>query len=488
MPREGVDLRGVVLPALDDTLLRRGVPHEDVARVVRGREVLPVVRVAHTRHLAATLERADLAQLGVEEMHLLVAAADGDGLLVGGDGDGERFVPDNGDLLGETSGAEQRDDLLRRRRSELAVLLRVDVDHGRLHREGRNELALRQVGDADGVVHPGGEERLAAHRETRDLVGVALAGELLARAVDVPLQEARVKGGGEDLAAVERHRRDGAVVSVHDLDGLRGGRREVREVALERERERGLAHPRTRRLHLLGGGAELDDVDRLALRDVPEDGALVRGDGEERLRVRRPRERVHAALVLRGELGDLLAGLAVVEDHLLVARAGGEQRAIGREAHAVDEARVVLDGLFELERRTLEPVDGHVLAGGHDTERTRRLEVASVERLRVSADFADAASRVPHEHRAEALAPFTDDEHTLAVWTPRDVVDDPGEHFELDFERMLLLRRVPDADVALHIARRDVVAARRVLCTGRLAGVLEVHIGLQRILRETIPE
>ena len=68
------------------------------------------------------------------------------------------------------------------------------------------------------------------------------------------------------------------------------------------------------------------------------------------------------------------AFLAIVDGDLHIRRGGEEARAVGREAHDVDEALMRLRRYFVLERRPLEKVDLVVLAAGGEPERARRLE------------------------------------------------------------------------------------------------------------------
>lgn len=49
------------------------------------------------------------------------------------------------------------------------------------------------------------------------------------------------------------------------------------------------------------------------------------------------------------------------------------------------------------------------------------------------------------------LSPFSNDHHSLAVSTPRDILDRPTDGLELILEDMLLVHSVPDTNLARNI-------------------------------------
>lgn len=168
----------------------------------------------------------------------------------------------------------------------------------------------------------------------------------------------------------------------------------------------------------------------------------------------------------------------------------------------IDEPRVLLFCLLELERWTLEDPDGVVLTAGDDAERTRRAEVAAVDRLRLSADLTDGSSRVSHENMTETFASFTNDNDSLTVSRPRDVFNGSADRLELVLQQVLFVHRVPNANLSRCITTgceinfpfigkflsddsrlTDVKARRRIFGNVYSTGMLGVHISNSWILK-----
>lgn len=76
-----------------------------------------------------------------------------------------------------------------------------------------------------------------------------------------------------------------------------------------------------------------------------------------------PGQCVNAALVgRRSKFAHQFRAGAIVQKDFAIKAGGGEEFAIGREAHSLDEARVILLGHLELERGSLEHGDSIVFA------------------------------------------------------------------------------------------------------------------------------
>jgi len=89
--------------------------------------------------------------------------------------------------------------------------------------------------------------------------------------------------------------------------------------------------------------------------NIPDLDGLVSRAGEQLLAIIRPAAGEDGSGMgsVATELASLLAGLSVVEESLSISTNSDIEGTIGVEAHTVDEARVVLAGLLELEGRTL---------------------------------------------------------------------------------------------------------------------------------------
>lgn len=119
-------------------------------------------------------------------------------------------------------------------------------------------------------------------------------------------------------------------------------------------------------------------------------------------------------------------------------------------------------------------VDSHVVRACDSAKRPAGADGYRVDDFGVSADFADRRGRVKEERVAKFFLAFADGDQPLALKVPVEVVDTARERAGLGLEDVFLLRGVPDPDVALHVARRDVVARGAVARHSGVAGVLGV--------------
>ena len=493
-PRDSVNGGRVEDPSLDLELLGGGVPHKDVAGRVRRGEELPVRGVRDGREGAADAGRDHrlldelLPVKAVDVDGLVVLPAHGDLVLGGVDGHAGRREG-HGDLADDLVVADDGHRLDGRGDHSVALLAGSDPRDRALDVDPRGRVLAGGDGrEADGVVHRAGHELVALDGNAGNGVLVPLAHKVVVGAGggvpgdDLPVVAAAVDGPVDDAEGGE-----GLVVPGNHAGGLGRGEIlpvEVGDLTLEVHGEDGVAGPDAAQLLVssLGlGKPKAVPRELLPGRGLPNGGSLVRRARHKALPVGGPREPVDAGLV-PVPLAQLLAGLPVVDNDLLVRRARRDEVPGGREAHAGRHAGVVAHGLLELERRALKPVGLEVLAAGRDAEGTRRAEVARDERLGVPRDLTDGAAGVPGEHAAELLAPVAHNEDTLAVPAPGDVADGAGDGVELDLQGVLLLGGVPDAEVALDIAGRNVEPRGAVLGGGGLAGVLEVHVGDKRVL------
>lgn len=185
----------------------------------------------------------------------------------------------------------------------------------------------------------------------------------------------------------------------------------------------------------------------------------------------------------RANLADQVGRGAVVYEDFAVEPAGSEIFAIGRIANGLDEPRVLLLRLLELERRALEDSDCVVLASGDDTERPGRTEVDAVDRLRLTANLAHRRSGLGHEDVTESLASLADHDNSLVVSRPRDILDRSTDRLELVLQQVLFVHGVPDSNLARGIAAGDVEATRRIFGNVDSAGMLGVDISYGWILK-----
>lgn len=88
---------------------------------------------------------------------------------------------------------------------------------------------------------------------------------------------------------------------------------------------------------------------------------------------------------------------------------------------------------FELKGWPLVVGHGVVFASSDNPERSRRTEVAAVDRPRLPWNVTVAGSSVGQEHVAEFLSALADDNNPLVVLRPRNIVDRTRDRLILGF-------------------------------------------------------
>lgn len=467
------------------------VVQDDLPVAVAGHEKFIVGRVRAVGDGAEMFQlqlKLQLSAVQRVDVNLVVTAADGDFLGFRVDGHAACLVADR---QRQRFAVVLHHDDLRHTAEHHDVLLLQDVHAAWLARQLQVHARVRVALDVDllqRVVDAAGVHEVAMRLQPVHLVAVSVAFHAVVRAVaGVPVGDGTVMRGGVNDAAVlaQRHGGDGLVVSFDDALGLgRIGQVEIVDEAGQRDGEDVLALPQARHLLILHGIAHEELGQQNALLHVPQLASLVTGHRQQLRSVGLPRDAINAAFVSRSShFAHQVRRVGVVDENLAVEAAGREELAVLGVPHDLNEARVILLGLLELERRTFEDSDRVVLTAGDDAEGPDGSEIDAVDGLRLTADLADGRAGVGHEDVPEALAALANHDDALAVSGPGDILDGSTDRLELVLQQVLLVHRVPDADLAGGITRRNVEAGRRIFGNVDSAGMLRVDLSNSWILK-----
>jgi hypothetical protein len=285
------------------------------------------------------------------------------------------------------------------------VVRASDIETGGLHTKikGLSPLTIAGRGHLKAIVHRDGVNLVADDADDGDLILVALTLELLGGSiVNVPLQHLGTKIGRVQVATdgVVGERNDQLVVTTDDALGLVSvvGVQHV-DITREGNSEHLVTHPQAAELLVLSLVSELECLDALEGGSIPELGSLIGRGGQDMLVIRRPGAAIDTESVatLSGELTELLEGLTIKDEALLITTNGAQLGTIGREADAINDTLVLTEGLLEGKGGTLEPVHGQILGRGGDTVGTSLLKVTRETVLRVARDGSNRRSRIEDE-------------------------------------------------------------------------------------------
>eukprot|EP00048_Salpingoeca_helianthica_P014810 m.223675 g.223675 ORF g.223675 m.223675 type:complete len:548 (-) comp16296_c0_seq1:220-1863(-) len=456
-----VVLQAVAGSNIKDKEVAVAITHGQVSTVRRVGDRLDAARgikhLAWGEGVAGDVVDVDLALLAAHGQ-LGPALVDGDARALEGDGQRKDLVP----------AAQQHNLVDAGHGGEIAL-------HGRVARraielDGRTQGRRGGRGEADGVVHARGDELAVVQQGGDDSGGVGGAVGLAVAVAKVDGGHAPVVAGAIHLlrALVDRKGGEGLVVALDNAARAGGvGGIKIGDEAIDTNREKVRALPQAADLLVLDIRAHGKGADTRVGSHVPQLNSAVTRRRDELLAIGAPGDSVHSAIVGVGraavELGDLLSILAIIHKELPVGTTRHVQTAVRGKAHRLAEARVVAVAVAELEGRA--GVEGAVivLAGRGDTEGTVLAVVDRVDGLSVAGDLAHRRARVPHDGRGKHLLALAAHHNAPIVWRPRQVADGARERAVLVLEDVLLLRGIPNAQLARDIGRGDVEAARGVL-------------------------
>ena len=454
------------------------VPDDDFFVLAGGGDLEAIRRV---RDSAAFLEEAlDLALLiagGVVEVDQLVSATNSDLLTIDGDGDRGRNVLklDRLDVITndqEVLLAVCEDSVATSNKWAGALLAdshRLD-DAGVILVQDRERTIL--AGDSDIAI--GKRADAASSRKA-----TALFAEHSIRDLAVLPEQDSAAGIRRGESTLNRGSRNNARgVTALSLDGA-VVKQEV-EVTVEANAHLLLRSPQDASLLLVHLGTDFPGLRNLTRLDGDRENLAVHLCDQDLLRVRSEAARSDAGRHLVGLLE--LASLTIIDADAPVEADGHEHRAVRSKPRARDELVVVVGSVVELERRALVVHVLAVVAGSDHPERPLGAQRNSPHRSSVALDFAEARASGGVQSAAVALRALTDNGDTLRILGPRHVADWAGDRASLDLERLVLVLRGPDAEVAVFVGGRDPAARRRVRRTGRLALVLVVDLAIEDVV------
>ena len=114
---------------------------------------------------------------------------------------------------------------------------------------------------------------------------------------------------------------------------------------------------------------ESKGLNNRSLCNIPQLAGFVGGSGEQLLAVRAPRTGVNGTNVSSREHRNFFAGLAVVEDDLLVRTDTDRERSVRCKSDTVYEIGVLGKTVIKLERWARVEADQHILTGSKDPVR-----------------------------------------------------------------------------------------------------------------------
>lgn len=460
-PGDGVDGGGVEDPSGGDASL--SLPGNNFTVGITSSEVSSVGRVGEGSDFSAVLTEIVLgvqrASRGVQgkDVDLLVLSSNGDLSGRGVDGDSGGHVILEGSTRGDLVTLDDEHLVTTNNDSDVSD----DSETVGLHIEsdGLTEGAVGDGGDLDSIVHRDGVEVVTRDDGGRDLSGVLRTSEHLSvGSGSVPLQQTTLEISGVDLivGTIITESSDALVVTTNDLLGLIGVG-EVQEVEETREGDGddltiGTV-PDATELLILSIRTESEGSKALEGSSIPQLGSLVGRDGQDLSRIGRPGSAINTGLVtLRlQELSDLVSSLTIEDEARLVGRDRDELLTVGGETSGVNEALMLLEGLLELEGRSLEKVERQILRTSDHTIRTSLLQIDSVDSLGVARNLSNRSSSIGENNSSELLLSLTNNSDTLAVITPGHILNGSSEKMELILQDMLGLSGVPNANLTRSI-------------------------------------